>query len=108
MFTYKHYFLFLYFLCASINIHGIANPRTAEASGKSYECQKCATDIQALKKENTELKASEKSLRDEVMKYMKMYYDAREDAINLVAKWIGIATELANKIIGHSVRMSKL
>ena len=86
-------------------------PRPADAapsSGKCYECQKCLTESQALKKENHELKTSEKSYRDEMMKYMKMYFDAKDDAINIAAKWIGIATDLANKIIGHSVRMSKL
>ena len=69
-------------------------------------CSHCKT-TNDLKSEIKDLEASNRKYRDEIAKWMKMYYDARDGSYAMCEKWMGEAVKYAEKACTISTRYCK-
>lgn len=97
------FFIFIYFLYF-VNLLSSSKSSPAESISSCLSCQARYDD--SVKRLN-ELESQAKDLRTEISKWMKMYQACQENSLNMAEKWMKIATSLAEKIIGLTLKFSK-
>jgi hypothetical protein len=70
-------------------------------------CPNCNRTTVELKAEIKELESSNRKYRDEVAKWMKMYYEARDTSYSMCEKWMGEAAKYAEKVCTISTKFCK-
>ena len=90
----KHKLMYTLFISITLQYNILSN-----VAIKSDRCDSCNVKIEELRKENTQLEALCRHYREEVAKWMKLYYDGQEKILDIARQAAKSISELTTKIL---------